>query len=106
MLISGDVAGEGSNEPPAALCLQCISATFMRQLEKLVKYPNFQNLWLRLLHLLSFFLEGPQGFSHADLLHGNKGTSEMEALHHTVAVAKDGLAGMLRGLLEGGHFKG
>ena len=53
-----------------------------------------------------FLSRGAQGFSHADVMQGNKGTSEMDALHRTVTVAKDALASMLRKLLNGGHFKG
>ena len=58
------------------------------------------------MHLLSFFLEGPQGFSHTEVLGENLGKGEVESLHRTVAVARDALKGMLRGLLKGGHFKG
>lgn len=105
MLVNSDAAGEGSDDSPATVCLQCISAAFMRQLDKLVKHPQFQKLWLRLLHLLSFFLGGPMGFSHADVLHENAVASEVEALRRTIAVARDALANMLRGLIKEGHFK-
>ena len=45
------------------------------------------------------------GFSHADVLHENAVASEVEALRRTIAVARDALANMLRGLIKEGHFK-
>ena len=61
----------------------------MRQLDKLVKYPQFEKLWPRLLHLLSFS-RGPQGFSPHRGAGENLGKGEAESLHRTVAVARDG----------------
>ena len=64
--------------------LEALCRGVQRQLKKLARYPSFDKLWLRLLHVLGFFLGAPHGFDHG-VLQG-KASAKSEALQG-VAVA-------------------
>ena len=54
-------------EGSAAELLAALTAGVVRQAVKLHRYPSFDKLWLRVLHMLGFFLGAPHGFDHGVL---------------------------------------
>jgi hypothetical protein len=54
----------GAEVVAAEECILALSDSFSRQLRKLVAYPSFDKLLLRILHVLGYFLGAPHGFDH------------------------------------------
>lgn len=42
--------------------LSSLSKSFLQQLKKVLTYPAFDKLWLRILHVMGFFLGAPHGY--------------------------------------------
>ena len=111
--------------------LAALTAAVVRQAVKLHRYPSFDKLWLRVLHMLGFFLGAPHGFDHGvltlltqqqqqsspqarriaqgrDSLGGGSRESRAaaaEALAACVSVAKDQLYSTMEALSRAGVFK-
>jgi hypothetical protein len=54
-----------SPKDPAVQCVISLTQTFQRHIKSLAKYPAFDKLWLRVLHVLGYFLDAPHGFNHS-----------------------------------------
>jgi hypothetical protein len=97
------------NVVPVASCLSALCETFIMQIDKLAGYPSFDKLWLRLIHVLGFFLGAPHGFDH-ELLRGadsSTGPSMVYSreLTKAVGVSKEKIFHMVKALLDYGVFK-
>ena len=86
-----------SNSPICQL-LAALSSTYLTQLHKLSSYPSFDKLWLRLLHVLGYFLGAPHGFEH------NRGLIS-DHLHLAVDECKKHLEMMLQTMVASEVFK-
>lgn len=64
-LIVAGIPNPASNDKVAAeTILACLCSSLVKQLDKLSRYPSFDALWLRFLHVIGYYLEGPHGFPH------------------------------------------
>ena len=72
----------------------------LRQLQKLAKYPSFDKLWLRILHVLGYLLGAPHGFDHG-VLSIKQRESRVEELRGAVVSAKEQLTLLLEAFKAG-----
>ena len=97
-----------SSLAPIERSLKCLSSSFLQQLPKLSRYPSFDNLWLRFLHVFGFFLGAPHGFDHSQILgQGSKGRlhNHQVELAATVEMSRDHLSSLIALLAQGGVFR-
>jgi hypothetical protein len=87
-----------SPSKPIVEILCAISTVFLQQLKRLASYPSFDKLWLRLLHLMGYYLGAPHGFDHTKL----KSDSPLQL---AINGSREQLKNMLRILITGGIFK-
>jgi len=87
-----------SPSKPIVEILCAISTVFLQQLKRLAAYPSFDKLWLRLLHLMGYYLGAPHGFDHTKL----KADSPLQL---AINGSREQLKNMLRILITGGIFK-
>jgi hypothetical protein len=89
---------EYSPSKPIVEILCALSTVFLQQLKRLATYPSFDKLWLRLLHLMGYYLGAPHGFDHATL-------KSDSPLRLAINGSREQLKNMLRILITGGVFK-
>ena len=85
---------------PAMECLSALCQVFLQQLKKLAPQPSFEELWLSILDLLSFFLLSPENGGKFDKAVLSK-SSETAS---TIDKCYDHLRNILHGLATAGLF--
>lgn len=86
--------------------LSALSDACMRHLKKLFKYPSFDKLWLRILHVLGYLLGAPHGFDHGVLSIKQKGSAlAVDELCTAVDTAKEQLSQLMASFSKAGVFK-
>jgi hypothetical protein len=78
--------------------LSSLSKSFLLQIKKVLPYPSFDKLWLRILHVMGFFLGAPHGYDLAKI--GN-----CNVLRLATEEARDWMKTILGELTSMGVFK-
>lgn len=88
--------------------LIALTTAITKQLRKLVRYPSFDKLWLRVLHCMGFFLGAQHGFDQSVLIGRASGTREglTRELNDCIECAREELFNMLAVLTKNNVFKG
>jgi len=99
-----------SSMGPAVECLNTLCDAFLRQLRKLSSYPSFDKLWLRILHVLGYFLGAPHGYDPLQLpvpssRQHQQNQTTLKQLAYAEEAAKNKLQQLLLVLISAGIFR-
>jgi hypothetical protein len=97
--------GFDNNAIPTDACLVSLCESFLCQIEKLSSYPSFDKLWIELLYVFGFFLEGEHGFQHAILDSYPNKENEVAQIRVLISTTKHYLEKCLRNMTTLNMFR-
>lgn len=66
-IITTELVRPDEQKETTIICLSALCTVFISQFKKIMTYPSFDKLWLRLLHMFGYFLGATHGFDHSFL---------------------------------------